>query len=280
MIELKVETKKINTQNKKVGVIVFNYNNNSDLLGLTCNEWLKIATINYETKFIDYDIKLSLENQIISNLINCDITVVLFAFNPLLTSEDIAFYIDYLSYKDLDVVKLPYGYVFKTDYIKRTKSFKEPIMFNGIANEFLKVDNKQNFDVAYAVLKERIINNHIKNGVNFIDTSSNIIHYFVEIQSGVTIYPFNLITGKTKILSGVTLKDGNTIENSLLDSNCVIAKSVIRNSKIGSGTIVSPFNTIINCVIENDCLIKSYNQLENCKIEKQSTLESFNNIGN
>lgn len=280
MIELKVEQKKINTNNLSIGVIVFNFNNNADLLGLTCNEWLKIATLNYNTKFIDYNPKQSEEEQILNNIGAFDITVVLHAFNPLITTNDIMFYIDYLNLKNLDVVKLPFGYVFKTEYIKKTKSFKEPIYFNGIANEFLKVDSKQSFDVAYAVLKDRIINKHINNGVNFVDATNVIINYFVEIESGVTLYPFNLILGKTKILKDAIIKEGNTIENSLIGGSCVVAKSVIKNSSVGEGTIISPYNTITNCKIENDCLIKSYNQLSNTQILEQTTLESFNDIGN
>lgn len=280
MIELKIEPEKIDKNNYSVNVIVFNFDNNADLLGLTCNEWLKVATVNYNAKFIDRVVNKSEEEQILNNLQPSDVTVVLYAFNPLITSEDISFYIDYLNLKNLDIVKLPFGYVFKTDYVKRVKSFKEPIYFNGIANEFLKVDNKQSFDVAYAVLKDRIINKHISNGVNFIDASSTVINYFVEIEPQVIIYPFNLISGKTKILKGATIKEGNTIENSLIDKNCVVAKSVVKNSVIGDGTMILPFNTIIDCKIENNCLIKSYNQLSSAHILAETTLESFNDIGN
>ena len=280
MIELKEQTKLKKTGPNQIGVIVFKYDNNNDFLGLTCNEWLNVATMDFNRTFIDASKSKNLEDQILLNLPNEPVTVVLHAFNPLITKQDILFYVDYLTYKNLELIKLPFGYVFKTDYIKQTKSFREPIMFGGIANEFLKVDTKQGWDLAYAIKKQEIINKHIKNGVNFVDVNSTIIHYFVEIEPDVTIYPFNMLYGKTKIERGAVIKEGNTIDNSWLQAECVVAKSVVNNSKIGAGTIVLPFNTINNSQIDKNCLIKSYNQIEKAVIAENTTVDSFNNLGN
>ena len=280
MIELKEQPQKIKIDYNKIKVIVFNFNSNADLLGLTCNDWLKMATLQFNTQFVNRNLKVSEEEQILSLLSDSEITIVLHAFNPLITKENIAFYIDYLVYKNLDLVKLPFGYIFKTNYILKSKSFKEPILFNGINNEFLNVETKQNFNTAFNILKNRIIDSHILSGVKFIDVNSTVIHYFVEIKSGVTIYPFNLITGKTQIFENCLIKEGNTIEDSILCAECVVSKSVIKNSSIGKGTIVSPFNTIIKSKIEDNCLIKSYNQIEQTLISSETTVESFNNLGN
>ena len=276
MIELCESAQKINVSNFSVKILIFEADNKTDLLGLDLNGWLNVATINFNKQFISSN--NNHEEQIIKNLDNSDITVVLHAFNPLITENNISFYIDYLVYKNLDLVKLPFGYVFKTNYIKQTKSFKEPIVFNGIDNEFLKVDSSEAFNVAYQILKNRIIQKHINNGVKFVDVLSTVVHYFVEIDAGTQIYPFNIITGNTKIGKNAVIKDGNTIESCVIGDECVIAKSEIKKSIIQTGTIVLPFNTINNSKIEDNCLVKSYNHINDAHILSGVTVESFNNL--
>lgn len=280
MIELKEKTQKQDKANFSVGVIVFKVENEDKLLGVTYNDWLKMATMSYNTKFVDFNDKKSEEEQILNNLWDCDVTLVLHAFNPLITNLNVDFYIDYLTYKNLDLVKLPFGYVFKTEYLKRVKSFREPTTFGGVANEFLDVRKRKNYLLAYDIIKEEIMRRHTENGVTFVDEESTLVYYFVKIDPGVVIYPQNIIIGTSHILSGTMLKEGNVIDNSTIGTNCVLTHSIIKSSTIGNDCYVMPFNIIENSEIGNDCYIKGQNEIINTKIMDKTVVAGLNKFEN
>ncbi len=83
-------------------------------------------------------------------------------------------------------------------------------------NDLLALSN------ASKILQKRINQAHLLNGVNIIDPDNTYIAPDVVIESGVTIYPGNDISGKTVIKSGVTLLNGNVISDTQIGHNTSI----------------------------------------------------------
>lgn len=281
MIQTKLEPNPLIIDKSDIGVIVFRCENfDTPILEKPTIDWVADAVAKYSINIVDYNTELSEIEQIKSNLPDTKLTIVLYSFNPLLTSQNIDLCVDYLALKDEKLIKLTYGYIFDTEYFKSISTIKEPAIFTGDGSEFLKISTVEDFGYAAEVLQRRIIRKFIDDGVCFINPSNVVVGAYVEIATDATIYPFNTLCGDTKIATGVTLKENNTISNTIIGEDTIVANSVLCDSVIGAHTVIFPYNTIENnCDIGNYCTIKSYNKISNAKIEDNTEIESFNEIG-
>lgn len=269
-------------QKSDLSVLIFKCENHNELLlEKTMLNWVKDAVLGYQTKIVDYKPNVAELTQIKNNLAKTKYMLVLYSFNPLLTTKNLELCIDYAVLRGETLVKLPYGYVFETNYLKKLTEIKEPLVFNADASEFLKISSQTEIGYATEVLSRRILQNLILNGVTINNPASVVVNAYVKVEPNVTIYPFNTLSGETIVKSGAILKEGNTITNSEIGNNVAVANSIVSNSTICSDTVIFPFNTIENkSFVGCNCVIKSYNKLSNVKIEDNTTLESFNDIGN
>ena len=103
---------------------------------------------------------------------------------------------------------------------------------------------------AQAILKRRIIDFHLKNGVQFIDATWTSVDADVIIGENTVIYPQNVLQGKTIIGDNVTLQVGNTIIDSSIGNGSNIMHSVIMNSKIRDNSKIEPFSYINKGIVK------------------------------
>ena len=129
--------------------------------------------------------------------------------------------------------------------------------------DFLVVDGKSKEVVASSILKGRILQKHIKNGVEFVGDSD--IDDQVEIGENVVVFSGNVIKGNTFIDNNAIIKEKNIIENSVIGKDSCIASSKIINSKIEDNVFILPYCYINNSTIRKNCYISS-----SAKIEKRT----------
>ncbi|MBE6050085.1 MAG: bifunctional UDP-N-acetylglucosamine diphosphorylase/glucosamine-1-phosphate N-acetyltransferase GlmU [Clostridium sp.] len=94
---------------------------------------------------------------------------------------------------------------------------------------------------AEEILRTRINNKHLTNGVTLIDPKTTYIGVDVKIGRDTIIYPNNILEGKTEIKEGCILLQNNRIKDSVIEKNVEVQSSVILESKIGQNTTVGPF---------------------------------------
>lgn len=281
MVETELETKKESVISNSVSVILFKCETADNLiLEKKQIDWVKDAVCEFEVNVVLFDSNKSELEQIKASLKNSKYTIVLYSFNPLLTQKNVNLCLDYLTLKQEKLIKLTYGYIFETEYLKTINEIKEPVLFSGDGSDFLKIESVQEFGYATQVLQHRILHKLINNGVNIVNPANTVINAFVRVEKGATIYPFNTLIGETEIAQNAVLKEGNTISNSSIGAETIVANSIVTDSTISANCVVFPFNTIENgSFIGKNCTIKSYNKISCAKIEDDSVVESFNNIG-
>lgn len=214
------------------------------IMGRTMLDWVKRASSTFATKEIDYLDGGDLIKTIKPHLQNEDYTVVLYSDTPLLKKKTIDDIVDYAVTKGVSVCKLQRGFVFKTEYIKTAKEVCscEPNFFD--EEDFIVVNNYQNLSVVENILRKRIIQTHLNNGVRIIDTNSVSIDAEVVIRNGTTIYPNNRIFGICLIEENVTLEPNNVIFSSIIGKGSKVICSVIRNAKVPKNSEIGPFKNI------------------------------------
>ncbi|WP_238883676.1 bifunctional UDP-N-acetylglucosamine diphosphorylase/glucosamine-1-phosphate N-acetyltransferase GlmU [Clostridium sp. YIM B02551] len=134
------------------------------------------------------------------------------------------------------------GEYYLTDVIGILKNQQEKV--GALVTEFeetLGVNSRVELAKAEEIMKERINNKHLENGVTIIDPRSTYIGIDVTIGQDTIIYPGNVIEGNTEIGIDCMLYPNSRISNSKIGDNVEIQSSVILDSKVGGNTTVGPF---------------------------------------
>ncbi len=153
---------------------------------------------------------------------------------------------DYFSSNNLNAMKFDRGLVYKTEFLQDAIDL-DPVVkkyFGG--KDFERIEDASDFARAYTFLQNKIKNYHKNNNVVLLGEDTIFIDADVEIESGVIIYPNNILKGQTYIGKNVVLESGNTISDSIISNNCIIEKSVIIKSKVEENKSVKPFTIVEN----------------------------------
>jgi bifunctional UDP-N-acetylglucosamine pyrophosphorylase/glucosamine-1-phosphate N-acetyltransferase len=113
--------------------------------------------------------------------------------------------------------------------------------FDVPVEEVTAVNSKVELADAELIMRRRINRKHMENGVTIIDPSSTYIDSEVIIGKDTTIYPGNVLQGKTVIKEECVLYPNNRIADSILQNGVIVQSSVVIESQIGEETTVGPF---------------------------------------
>lgn len=108
-------------------------------------------------------------------------------------------------------------------------------------SETLGVNDRVVLSEAERVMRLRIAEKHMRNGVTIISPDNTYISAEAEIGRDTVLQPGVMIEGKTVIGSGCKIGPNSQIVDSLIGERTTIHSSVVLESKIGSDTSVGPF---------------------------------------
>lgn len=134
------------------------------------------------------------------------------------------------------------GEYYLTDVIGILKNKGEKVgaMITDV-DEIAGVNSRIHLAEVERLMRNKINNRHMENGVTLIDPSSTYIGADVEIENDTIIYPNNIIEGYTKIGSECVIYPNSRISDSVISNAVSIQSSVILESSIGENTTVGPF---------------------------------------
>ncbi|MBQ3141144.1 MAG: UDP-N-acetylglucosamine diphosphorylase [Clostridia bacterium] len=133
------------------------------------------------------------------------------------------------------------------------------------------MDNKQRI---------KIIENHAKNGVEFVCTDGVIISEAAVIESGVIIYPGTIIEGASRICSGAIIGPNTMIVESQIGVGTRVNASQVFYSTVGNGTHVGPFAHIRpDCSIGNNVKLGAFVEVKNSELGDDTSLAHHCYVG-
>lgn len=212
------------------------------LCGKTLLDWVLNAGSGCERKVIeDCDNIMERVRQINTSK---KIIAVFYSDTPLFDKATFNHFCNYFSAKNMNFLKLSRGFIVKTDFLKNNVTIAQGA--SALDNKNLMIaDSAKTLNYMSSLLYNKILGYHIKNGVIIYGQNTVFIDADVEIESGVIIYPNNVIMGESIIAGDVVLESGNVIKSSIISSSAVVRSSYIENSKISQGRIIEPFSKII-----------------------------------
>lgn len=129
-----------------------------------------------------------------------------------------------------------------TDIIEILKNMGYRVGAISVDEEEVKgINSRVQLAEAEEIMRERINNIHMENGVTIIDPKNTYIGMDVQIGPDTVIFPGNILEGKTIIKEGCTLYANSRIKDSIIEEGVTIQNSVILESKVGKDTTVGPF---------------------------------------
>lgn len=153
--------------------------------------------------------------------------------------------------------------------------------FNGATiKELMGVNSRVELSNAENIMRIRINEAHMVNGVTIIDTNSTYIESDVEIGNDTIIYPGVMLKGKTKIGSNCAIEMNSSIDNSIIGDNTEVKNSTIVDSTVGENTTVGPYAYLRpKSNIGNNVKIGDFVEVKNATIGDNSKASHLSYIG-
>jgi bifunctional UDP-N-acetylglucosamine pyrophosphorylase / glucosamine-1-phosphate N-acetyltransferase len=107
--------------------------------------------------------------------------------------------------------------------------------------EGLGVNDRVQLAKAEAVLRKRINEKHMRNGVTIIDPVSTYIEADVVIGSDSIVHPGTMLRGKTVIGEDCKIGPNADLTNTIMEDQVKIQYSVVTDSQIRKGASIGPF---------------------------------------
>jgi bifunctional UDP-N-acetylglucosamine pyrophosphorylase/glucosamine-1-phosphate N-acetyltransferase len=146
--------------------------------------------------------------------------------------------------------------------------------------ETLGVNDRIALAEAERIMRHRINESHMKNGVTIIDPNNTYIEADVEIGQDTVIFPGTILKGKTIIGSDCKIGPNSEIEDCLVGDETVIRQSAAFESQIGSRVNIGPFAHIRpKSDIHNDVKIGNFVEVKKAVFGEGSKASHLSYIG-
>ncbi|WP_099190946.1 bifunctional UDP-N-acetylglucosamine diphosphorylase/glucosamine-1-phosphate N-acetyltransferase GlmU [Tepidibacter mesophilus] len=174
------------------------------------------------------------------------------------------------------------GEYYLTDVIEilKNEGFKVGAYEGSTIEELMGVNSRVDLQRAERILRNRINQYHMENGVTIIDTNNTYIECDVKIGMDTTIYPGSIIKGNTTIGEDCIIGTNCVIENSSINNKVEIQSSTIIDSAIGNNTTVGPYAYLRpNSSIGENVKIGDFVEVKNSTIGDNSKASHLAYIG-
>ncbi|UOE94189.1 bifunctional UDP-N-acetylglucosamine diphosphorylase/glucosamine-1-phosphate N-acetyltransferase GlmU [Alkalihalobacillus sp. LMS39] len=149
-----------------------------------------------------------------------------------------------------------------------------------IFEETLGVNDRVALAEAEKVMKQRINESWMKQGVTIIDPAATYIEKEVIIGQDTVLYPGTMIRGNSEIGSGCIIGPHSEILSSTIGDKTEVKQSVVRESHIGSGVAVGPFAHIRpESNIGNDVKVGNFVEIKKSNFGNGSKAPHLSYIG-
>jgi bifunctional UDP-N-acetylglucosamine pyrophosphorylase / glucosamine-1-phosphate N-acetyltransferase len=131
-----------------------------------------------------------------------------------------------------------------------------------------------------ALLRRRVNEHHMANGVTIVDPDATHIEAGVLIGRDTVIRPLTFLSGDTRIGRGCSIGPSVQIHDSVVGDDVEIRFSVVEGARLARGVDVGPFARIRpGTVLAEDVHIGSYIEVKNSRVGRGSKVPHLSYVG-
>ncbi|MCY7024253.1 MULTISPECIES: bifunctional UDP-N-acetylglucosamine diphosphorylase/glucosamine-1-phosphate N-acetyltransferase GlmU [Streptococcus] len=148
-------------------------------------------------------------------------------------------------------------------------------------DESLGVNDRVALATAESVMRRRINQQHMVNGVSFVNPHATYIDVDVEIAPEVQVEANVTLKGQTKIGAETILTNGTYIVDSVIGERTVITNSMIEESSVADGVTVGPYAHIRpDSSLAKDVHVGNFVEVKGSSIGENTKAGHLTYIGN
>jgi len=187
-------------------------------------------------------------------------------------------------FNNIDFIKAQnnQGEYYLTDIIERfvSNNLKVSNMLVENNNEVLGVNDRIQLAIAEKLMRKKINERIMSEGVTITDPNSTFISCEANIENDVIIQPFSFIFGKSTIKKNCIIGPFAQIYDSEIQENTVINSAVIKNAIIGKNNNIGPFSYIRpETVTNSNVKIGGFCEVKKSVIGKNSKIPHLSYVG-
>ena len=176
------------------------------------------------------------------------------------------------------------GFVYAAPGYELQESWKEKMTNAVTAAElvpgWLPVYGLETIAELEPLMRERIVKNHIRNGVRILDPNAVYIDPRVVIGRGTTVLPGTILQGETYIGQRCQIGPNALVNSCTVGDDVIVNASQINESTIGDGCEVGPYAHIRpNCTVGPKCYVGVFVQLKNCTVGEGTKMAHLTYVG-
>jgi len=157
----------------------------------------------------------------------------------------------------------------------RVASYAAPV-----ADEVLGINDRVQLARAGEILRRRILEKLMREGVTVIDPASTFVGSGVEVGCDTVIYPFTIVEGKTRIGENCVVGPGARLVNAVLGNGVVVQYAVVVDSSLADGCTVGPFAYVRpGCEIGPRVKIGDFVEVKKSRVGEGSKIPHLTYVG-
>jgi bifunctional UDP-N-acetylglucosamine pyrophosphorylase/glucosamine-1-phosphate N-acetyltransferase len=146
--------------------------------------------------------------------------------------------------------------------------------------ETLGVNDRYQLAESAAMLRDRINEVHMRNGVTIVDPTTTWIDVQAEISNDVTIFPSSAILGKTTIECCAVIGPRTTLNNCQVGQGASVVESNCTDSSIGADANVGPFTYLrAGTVLKESSKAGAFVEIKNSQVGAGSKVPHLSYVG-
>lgn len=154
------------------------------------------------------------------------------------------------------------------------------VTVEGAAGEVLGVDDRVRLAEAERLMRLRILERHMLNGVTIVDAATTYVEAGVVLEADCVVLPNCYLQGSSWVATDTVIGPGTTLRNSTVGRGSRVQSSVIEESQVGERCTVGPFAHLRQgAVIGNDCELGNYAEVKNSNIGDRVKMHHFSFVG-
>src|SRR5438094_61062 len=166
-----------------------------------------------------------------------------------------------------------------TDVVALIKG-KVDTMLVGDAREILGINDRRQLAQAEHIMRERIVDDLMSQGVTMTDPASTFVDADVSIGQDTVIHPFSTITGHSVIGEDCVIGPMTQVRDSTVGDGCRVERSHLEHVKIASNVVIGPFSRLRpGTELAEGVHIGTHTEIKNSKIGAGSAVPHFSYLG-
>lgn len=133
---------------------------------------------------------------------------------------------------------------------------------------------------AEQILKTRILDRLMREGVTIADPATTFIDDSVKIGMDSRVEPFTILRGDTTIGEGTTIGPKSVVADCVIGDECEIVASHLESSRVGDRVHIGPFAHLRAAAqVADDVHVGNYVEIKNSTIGRKSRVGHFSYLG-